>query len=224
MNNLSLDNLKYGAEVGDLGVDAVRAVCRELLALREEQTELISKLRFAHDTLIEINPYNYTHDDVCEINAASVEVILGLAPALGENHGKTEQWWALREDHSKPVAIVELSDYISAAEALGQVPRRKAVNELYDGALVVGHRLYAAPQLPAVPEYPEFLPCPVLLEPGLRLGTGIKTSTLLEALARRAEYYSRLEAMTPEEREEHDSSTAAFKALLDGAITAAPKP
>lgn len=35
MSNLSLESLQYGAEVGDLGVDAVRAACRELLALRE---------------------------------------------------------------------------------------------------------------------------------------------------------------------------------------------
>lgn len=84
--------------------------------------------------------------------------------------------------------------------------------------------LYAAPQLTAVPEYPELLPCPVLLEPGLRLGAGIKTNTLLEALSRRAEYYARLEAMTPEEREEHDAGIASFKTLLDGAIAAAPKP
>ena len=55
---------------------------------------------------------------------------------------------ALREAQSKAVAVVELSDYISVAEALGEVPRRKAVKELYDGALVVGQQLYAAPQLP----------------------------------------------------------------------------
>lgn len=59
---------------------------------------------------------------------------------------------ALREAGKEPVAVVELNDYISAAEALGEVPRRKAVKELYDGALVVGQQLYAAPQLPAVPD------------------------------------------------------------------------
>lgn len=84
--------------------------------------------------------------------------------------------------------------------------------------------LYAVTQLPAVPEYPERLPCPVLLEPGLRLGAGIKTSTLLEALARRDEYYVRLNAMTPLEREEHRAGIEAFKSLMDSAIAAAPKP
>ncbi|HDR2893554.1 TPA: hypothetical protein I4G69_004472 [Enterobacter asburiae] len=58
-----------------------------------EQREL---LQWAHDTLLEINPNNYTHDDVCEINSASVEVILGIAPVLGETHGKSEEWWAAR--------------------------------------------------------------------------------------------------------------------------------
>ncbi|EPG1783361.1 hypothetical protein KBU53_13315 [Enterobacter hormaechei subsp. xiangfangensis] len=58
-----------------------------------EQREL---LQWAHDTLIEINPNNYTHDDVCEINNASVKVILGIAPVLGETHGKSEEWWAAR--------------------------------------------------------------------------------------------------------------------------------
>lgn len=62
--------------------------------------------------------------------------------------------------------------------------------------------------------YPETLPCPVHLVPGLRLGKGCKTETLLIALQRRAEYYAGLEAMTPEERAEHDASIAALKAML----------
>ena len=49
--------------------------------------------RKAHDTLLEINTSNYDHDDVCELNSASVEAILILADALGERHGKSEQWW-----------------------------------------------------------------------------------------------------------------------------------
>lgn len=34
---LTIEELKYGAEVGDLGIDAVRAVCAEALANREAQ-------------------------------------------------------------------------------------------------------------------------------------------------------------------------------------------
>lgn len=53
-------------------------------------------MRRAHDTLIEINPSNYTHDEVCDLNERSVEAILILADALGERHGKTDEWWAAR--------------------------------------------------------------------------------------------------------------------------------
>ncbi|MEQ9844577.1 hypothetical protein [Pectobacterium brasiliense] len=42
-------------------------------------------------------------------------------------------------ERQEPVGIVEDSDYQTAAE-----PRRKAVRELYEGALVVGQKLYAS--------------------------------------------------------------------------------
>ncbi|MGC8169546.1 hypothetical protein [Salmonella enterica] len=71
--------------------------------------------------------------------------------------------------------------------------------------------LYTAPPAPVVPET---LPCPVHLVPGLHLGKGCKTETLLIALQRRAEYYAGQDAMTPEERAEHDASIEAFKAML----------
>lgn len=64
------------------------------------------------------------------------------------------------------------------------------------------------------PEYPEVLPCPVLLEPGLRFGKGIKTSTVLAALARRAVYESDMAALTPEERAEFQAGIEDFKALI----------
>lgn len=63
-------------------------------------------------------------------------------------------------------------------------------------------------------EYPETLPCPVLLEPGMRFGKGVKTRLVLEAIQRRAEHYAELEAMTPEERAEYDAGIEAFKAML----------
>lgn len=66
----------------------------------------------------------------------------------------------------------------------------------------------------SVPVVPEKLPCSVELKPGLIIGKGCKTETLLTALRRRAEYYAKLEAMTPEEREKHGISIEAFKAML----------
>lgn len=64
------------------------------------------------------------------------------------------------------------------------------------------------------PEYPETLPCPVLLEPGLRFGKGIKTSTMLAALARRDVYESDLAALSPEERAEFQVGIEDVKALI----------
>lgn len=64
------------------------------------------------------------------------------------------------------------------------------------------------------PEYPEVLPCPVLLGPGLRFGKGIKTSTMLAALARRAVYESDMAALSPEEIAEFQARIEDFKALI----------
>ena len=59
----------------------------------ETQCHIMRELLvWAHDTLKEINTSNYSHDDVCELNAASVEVILGIAPAIGETQGKSKEW------------------------------------------------------------------------------------------------------------------------------------
>ncbi len=64
------------------------------------------------------------------------------------------------------------------------------------------------------PEYPEVLPCSVLLEPGLRFGKGIKTSTMLAALARRAVYESDMAALSPEEIAAFQTRIEEFKALI----------
>ncbi|EIP6259586.1 hypothetical protein LS749_003539, partial [Salmonella enterica] len=71
--------------------------------------------------------------------------------------------------------------------------------------------LYTTPPAPIVPEK---LPCSVELKPGLIIGKGCKTETLLTALRRRADYYAKIDAFTPEERAEHDASIEAFKAML----------
>lgn len=63
-------------------------------------------------------------------------------------------------------------------------------------------------------EYPELLPCAVELKPGLIIGKGCKTETLLTALQRQADYCAEIDAMTPEERMNRDASIEAFKAML----------
>ncbi|MBZ7580122.1 hypothetical protein FML15_22880 [Klebsiella michiganensis] len=59
---------------------------------------------------------------------------------------------ALAAMDSEPVAIVEPSDYVTAAQLVGEGPARKAVHELYEGALRIGDKLYRhaqpAPVLP----------------------------------------------------------------------------
>ena len=77
--------------------------------------------------------------------------------------------------------------------------------------------LYTAPPaLVSVPDYHETLPCPVMLDPGLRFGKGVPTKTMLGALLRRAEYHAELEAMTPEQRADHDAGMKEFADMLQG--------
>ena len=73
------------------------------------------------------------------------------------------------------------------------------------------------------PEYPETLSCPLLLEPGLRFGKGVKIRLVLEAIQRRAEHYAELEAMAPEERAEYDANIEALKAMLPQSAPVVPK-
>lgn len=47
--------------------------------------------QWAYDTLEEINPSNYDHDDACRVNAASVEVILALGKALHTPESRAAQ-------------------------------------------------------------------------------------------------------------------------------------
>lgn len=89
--------------------------------------------------------------------------------------------------------------------------QRLPLSTLQDGCYWKVTPLYAAPPVPVVPAT---LPCAVELKPGLIIGKGCKTETLLTALQRRADYYAEIDAMTPEERAEHDANIEAFKAML----------
>ncbi|HDU1553612.1 Uncharacterised protein [Klebsiella pneumoniae] len=63
---------------------------------------------------------------------------------------------ALAAMDGEPVAVVEPSDYVTAAQLVGEGPVRKAVHELYEGALRIGDKLYRhaqpAPELAAIVE------------------------------------------------------------------------
>ncbi|UYF56265.1 protein Eaa [Citrobacter amalonaticus] len=80
--------------------------------------------------------------------------------------------------------------------------------------------VYAVQPAPVVPEK---LPCSVELRPGLIIGKGCKTETLLTALKRRADFYAELDAMTPEEKEEYAKNIEAFKEMLPQPAPAVPE-
>ncbi|HHR0679370.1 TPA: hypothetical protein ACS1FU_001936 [Klebsiella aerogenes] len=65
---------------------------------------------------------------------------------------------ALATMDSKPVAVVEPSDYVTAAQLVGEGPARKAVHELYEGALRIGDKLYRHAQpATALPDFDDVL-------------------------------------------------------------------
>lgn len=83
------------------------------------------------------------------IDIEDVQVMLPLSAA--------EELLAFREAAKNPVAIIENSEYMTAEQLAGEEPHKKAVKELYEGALVVGSKLYAAPVLPEQAELVENL-------------------------------------------------------------------
>lgn len=86
----------------------------------EELARLLGLIQWAHDTLWELNPSNYNHDEVCKVNDAAVEVILGLAPTLGYSHGYPPEWWADRAALKTDVTTYQamVMDLTAEGEAL----------------------------------------------------------------------------------------------------------
>ncbi|MEH4027213.1 DUF551 domain-containing protein [Klebsiella quasipneumoniae] len=122
---------------------------------------------------------------------------------------------ALASMDSEPVA--EVVSIYGDPEAFGEREIRPLVGIQQ---MPYGTKLYRHAQ-PA-PEYPEVLPCSVLLEPGLRFGKGIKTSTMLAALSRRAVYESDMAALSPEERAEFQARIEDFKTLIAQPVPVVP--
>lgn len=113
-------------------------------------------------------------------------------------------------------ALFEIALAAMDSEPVGEFYEDGPLNwyQISDGDRVPDSRripLYRHAQQPVVPAT---LPCSVELKPGLIIGKGCKTETLLTALRRRADYNADIDAMTPEERAEHDASIKAFKAML----------
>lgn len=97
------------------------------------------------------------------------------------------------------------------------VPLSDAWGRLIDDAEKMESELQERRKAEA-PGYPETLPCPVFLEPGLKFGKGVSTRLVLDALRRRADYYAELEGMTPEQRAEHSAGIAELKAMLGHSV------
>ncbi|MDU7349286.1 MAG: hypothetical protein E7L23_28260 [Klebsiella grimontii] len=112
---------------------------------------------------------------------------------------------ALAEMGSEPVAYTDEEELNFVNDMACMWTKGMGINEV---------PLYRHAQQPVVPAT---LPCSVELKPGLIIGKGCKTETLLTALRRRADYNADIDAMTPEERAEHDASIKAFKAMLAAA-------
>lgn len=134
--------------------------------------------------------------------------------------------FGLCEDGTNTLAAMKLALASLEAEPVGIVRHIELRGPEHPAGIHVslfsrlddGIELYTAPPAPvSVPDYPETLPCPVMLEPGLRFGKGVPTKTMLGALQRRSEYYAELEAMTPEQRAEHDAGMKEFAAMLQSA-------
>ncbi|HFO0277743.1 TPA: DUF551 domain-containing protein [Klebsiella quasipneumoniae] len=116
-----------------------------------------------------------------------------------------------RKVDSEPVAVTDDMAYAFHHALTDSMIGADDVEEIKTGLRAVFANL-TAPVVSA--EYPDMLPCSVLLEPGLRFGKGIKTSTMLAALARRAVYESDMAALSPEERAEFQARIEDFKSLI----------
>lgn len=131
------------------------------------------------------------------LSADEMIAAIALATELRPRDGREAVARRVYEQIVKP-----LLDELEAADALN-----KHLELAIRKAEVCSEKL-------SVPDYPETLPCPVMLEPGLRFGKGVPTRSLLAALQRRAGYYAELEAMTPEQRAEHEAGKKEFAALV----------
>ncbi|MFS7249311.1 hypothetical protein AB6869_19880 [Rahnella rivi] len=108
-------------------------------------------------------PTQWAYDQACtalhaqreRAEKAELELIkpLPIGELIQRLEGQTYEKWFSQSDlkgDQVPVAVVELNDNLSVAEIRGDIPRRKAVRELYEGALVLGQELFGAPQKPGI--------------------------------------------------------------------------
>ncbi len=123
----------FKREIGYREMDIIADLLDEIDELQERRKPLQDKdLQGVIDAL----------EHPAGINAAGKQVVRHALVELQER----------RKADSEPVAIVEPSDYVTAAQLVGEESLRKAVRELYEGALRIGDKLYRHAQQPVVPE------------------------------------------------------------------------
>lgn len=144
--------------------------------------------------------------DACEEAAAA-----GIKLTMNPNELLMFTSYALAAMDSEPVAVTDDMAYAFHHALTDSMIGADDVEEIKTGLRAVFANL-TAPVVSS--EYPERLPCSVLLEPGLRFGKGIKTSTMLAALSRRAVHASDMAALSQEERAEFQARIEGFKALI----------
>lgn len=139
-----------------------------------------------------------------------LEIIVTGPDASGAEQNELARM-ALAALDSEPITVTDDMAYAFHHALTDSMIGADDVEEIKTGLRAVLANL-TAPVVSA--EYPDRLPCSVLLEPGLRFGKGIKTSTMLAALARRAVHESDMAALSPEERAEFQARIEDFKALI----------
>ena len=190
-------DLKVGYPLGLADIEILKRVAR--MALAAMDSEPVAWLAIYHGEV---------YDEAIGITRSVVEA---QADHFGWGSALTEIIPLFR--HAQPAPVVSadlLHTAASAIEDLLTTKDRTGAGVWFD----LPFQLRSAANAKPAPEYPETLPCPVLLEPGMRFGKGVKTRLVLDAIQRRAEHHAELEAMAPEERAEYDAGIEAFKAML----------
>ncbi|SYS18319.1 Eaa1 [Klebsiella pneumoniae] len=120
-------------------------------------------------------------------------------------------------------SVIQLLNSVKLARDNAERADNRVDHSFYYALTIALEELQERRKAAAEPVVPATLPCSVELKPGLIIGKGCKTETLLVALQRRADYYAELDAMTPEERAERDANIAAFKTMLPQPVPVVPQ-
>ncbi|MFG1599467.1 hypothetical protein [Klebsiella quasipneumoniae] len=180
----------------------------------EEAEELARIALAAMDSEPVAEVYQAPNVGICAALGPSIRMLCPLEPGTKlYRHAKP----ALTRE---PITVTDDMAYAFHHALTDSMIGADDVEEIKTGLRAVFANL-TAPVVSA--EYPDRLPCSVLLEPGLRFGKGIKTSTMLAALARRAVHESDMAALSPEERVEFQARIEDFKALIAQPAPAVPE-